>query len=333
MTLKATFINDAGRIRSGWRVLIFALVFFVMLRLLGAIIGVGYYLVQSFIPTLQSHRYFDNLVFRGVFLLSAVAAGYACNRWLEGLPWRALGLGFHRRWFQHLVVGSLLGVVSLAFAAVIATAAGGLSFAFTPRNLLLAVMRTLFSTAALFVVAALAEEVLFRGYPLQTLTRARLAWLGVLLTALPFLAAHLGNPNSVLLGSINTGLAGLWLAVAYLRTRSLWFPLGVHWAWNWALGSLFGLPVSGMTLSEHPLLRATDLGPAWLTGGSYGIEGGIACTIALLVSTLFIWRTRLLKTDDELLQMTSHENPIQRESLSILDQSPSAAALDSDLSA
>jgi hypothetical protein len=130
-------------------------------------------------------------------------------------------------------------------------------------------------------------------------------------TSLAFAAVHIENPNlSEGLPYLNLLLAGVWLAVTYLRTRSLWFPLGVHWAWNWALGSLFGLPVSGITdLAPQPLLRGTDLGPAWLTGGSFGIEGGLACTITLIVSTIFIWRTRLVRATAELEALTSQENP------------------------
>jgi hypothetical protein len=186
-----------------------------------------------------------------------------------------------------------------------------------------AVITSLLVSAALFICAALAEEALFRGYVLQTLTRANLAWVGVLLTSVPFAAAHLSNPHSVLLASLNTGLAGVWLAAAYLRTRSLWFPLGVHWAWNWALGSLFGLPVSGMTtLVKNPLLHGSDLGPAWLTGGSYGIEGGVACTVALIASTIFIWKTRLVNATAEQLRLTSVENP-SSPPLSIIDHEAS----------
>jgi hypothetical protein len=93
----------------------------------------------------------------------------------------------------------------------------------------------------------------------------------------------------------------------------LWFPLGIHWAWNWTMGAVLGLPVSGIErLTPEPLLRATDIGPAWLTGGSYGIEGGAACTIALLVSTLFIWRTRLAQPTEEMLRLTDQENPKQQ---------------------
>ncbi|MGI8898451.1 MAG: CPBP family intramembrane glutamic endopeptidase, partial [Pyrinomonadaceae bacterium] len=195
----------------------------------------------------------------------------------------------------------------------IATAGGGLRFTFSTAGIFAQVAKTLALSGVLFLVAALAEEALFRGYPLQTLTRARLAMLGVLLTSVPFAAVHLQNPNTALgFTFVNTALAGVWLATAYLRTRSLWFPLGVHWAWNWALGSLFGLPVSGITrIAPHPLLQGTDFGPAWLTGGSYGIEGGLACTTTLVISTVFIWRTRLVSATDEMKRLTSQENPKQ----------------------
>ena len=96
-------------------------------------------------------------------------------------------------------------------------------------------------------------------------------------------------------------LRGVWLAFAYWRTRSLWFPLGVHWSWNWTMASVLGTPVSGITeLAPQPLLRATETGADWFTGGTYGIEGGAACTIILLISTLFVWRTKLLSTTEEM---------------------------------
>jgi len=73
---------------------------------------------------------------------------------------------------------------------------------------------------------------------------------------------------------------------------------------------VFGLPVSGITnLAPYPLMRGTDHGPAWLTGGSYGIEGGLACTITLAITTIFILRTRLISTAPEMEKLTSQENP------------------------
>ena len=313
MNLKQVFINPVGRLRSGWRLLIFALLFLFLSILLGVVGGLASRLTTQFAPSRPVAHYLENFIIRIVLLVASLLAGYICTRWLEGLPWRALGLWFHARWVRDFLVGSVIGLASLALATAIATAGGGLSFTVSGRAVLLQVAETLLFSGILFIVAALAEEALFRGYPLQTLTRAGLAWLAVLLTSVPFAAVHLKNPN-VAAGFtfINTALAGVWLAVAYLRTRSLWFPLGVHWAWNWALGSLFGLPVSGISdLAPYPLLRGTDLGPAWLTGGSYGIEGGLACTITLVVSTIFIWRTGLVSATPELKTLTSQENPLQ----------------------
>ena len=313
MDASKLFINDAGRLRSGLRLALFVLVYLVLLFLISTIVRVIYAGGIYLLPNLKAGFYIEDLAYRLIILTTSLGAGYFCARLIEGLPWRSLGLSFHTRWFKHLLVGTGIGIASLALATAIATAGGGLRFAFSGVELFPLVARTLALSGVVFVVAALAEEALFRGYPLQTLTRAQLAVLGVLLTSVPFAAIHLQNPN-VAKGFtfVNTALAGVWLAVAYLRTRSLWFPLGVHWSWNWALGSLFGLPVSGITrLAPNPLLQATDLGPAWLTGGSYGIEGGLACTIALVISTLFIWHTRLVSPQEDLKLLTSQENPSQ----------------------
>lgn len=306
------FINSAGRLRSGWRMLIFAMAFLFLSFILALAAGKASELVVQFAPSRGIAHYIENFIFRLVTLAAALVAGFICARSLEGLPWRALGLWLHAGWLRDFLIGSVLGIVTLAVATGIALAGGGLRFAISSRAELPRVGQTLVFSAVLFIVAALAEEAFARGYPLQTMSRAGLAGLGVLITSLAFAGLHLTNPNfSLGLPFLNLVIAGVWFGIAYLRTRSLWFPLGIHWAWNWALGSLFGLPVSGITsIAPHPLLRGTDLGPAWLTGGSFGIEGGIACTITLIVSTIFILRTKLLSATPEMQLLTSQENPL-----------------------
>ncbi len=328
MNLHTIFINYAGRLRSGWRLLIFVLIYVALLFGITSGGRIIYLLLLHFTPGLAPSAYLENIIFRAMLLAPALLAGYLSARWLEGLPWRALGLTFHRGWFRDLLLGSFMGLASQALATAIATAGGGLRFTTVGKTMIFAVGQTLVMSAALFILAALAEEALFRGYPLQTMTRARLAWFGILLTSLPFAAIHLRNPNVVAgFTFVNTALAGVWLATAYLRTRSLWFPLGVHWSWNWALGSLFGLPVSGITkIAPHPLLQGVELGPAWLTGGSYGIEGGVACTITLIASTIFIWRTRLITATAEMKDLTSHEVPVVKESVSTIFREPESSA-------
>jgi hypothetical protein len=78
------------------------------------------------------------------------------------------------------------------------------------------------------------------------------------------------------------------------------------------------LPISGGSVGSSPILRGNDVGPAWLTGGSYGIEGGVACTVALILFTLFTWHTRLVSPTPELLKLTSEENPVTPPRVSVM---------------
>jgi uncharacterized protein len=307
MNPRTLLINHHGRLRSGWRVLVFAFVF------IAAITAFDVVLYRVDLSALPHGDFILEIVRRGLLLASALAAGYICCWFLESLPWRSLGLTFHRGWFRDFAIGTAIGALTLSFAVLVATALGGLRFNLTSNDLLVGMIKSVGGSGVLFVVAALAEEAIFRGYPLQTLSRAHLAWLGVLLTSVPFALVHLWNPNVVRgITFANTSLAGIWLALAYLRTRSLWLPLGIHWAWNWALGAIFGLPVSGLTLVSQTVFQGKDFGPQWLTGGTYGIEGGAACTIALILSSLFLWKTRLLAATPELLELTTQEIPSVR---------------------
>lgn len=327
MPLRNLFFNDYGRLRSGWRIICFVALCFVFYFFMGYSLRIATGILDARHIQIPHEKLVADFISRFFLLVVALSAGYVCARWLEGLPWESLGLTRHKHWFRDFLIGSAIGALSLALAVAIAVAAGGFQFSMSGVAILGPVMKSLVGSAAMFIVAALAEEAIFRGYPLQTLCRAKLVWLGVLLTFGLFAGAHLGNPNASLgFPFVNTALAGVWLAIAYLRTRSLWLPLGVHWSWNWALGSLFGLPVSGMTLVPHPLIIGKDLGPAWITGGNYGIEGGAAATVALLLSSLFIWRTTMVSATPELLSLTSAEVPVFASRLRISEIS----ATDSD---
>lgn len=307
--LWALVFNRAGRLRSGWRFLFFAALFVCVLILLQlALVN----LTAAFTDprTLPyGWRYLSQSL---SMLAAATVVGWLCNRLLEGLPPRALGWTLRGGgWLRDLGLGTLLGALSLALGAGLCAALGSYTFFFNSAAGASAIAGTLGASAAVFLLAAAMEEALFRGYPLQTFMRSWPAWLAFIPASVLFALVHLDNPN-VARGFtfFNTLLAGLWLALAYWRTRTLWLPLGIHFGWNWAMGSLLGLPVSGISeISPDPVLRAADTGPTWLTGGHYGIEGGVACTVALLASSLFIWRTRLLRPDEELKRMTDGENP------------------------
>jgi uncharacterized protein len=304
------FFNSVGRLRSGWRTAIFVF----LNTLFTSIYAVTLFLIIK--SVLQDDKALFLYTPQGMLITSflslfgAVLISWFCGKVLEDLPFKAVGWSFHKSWFTQTIFGLIIGTISLLIACVLAMPTGNLSFQFNNTADSSAILQTIFGSAIVFSVAAASEEIMFRGYVLQTLSRAKLAWLGIALTSLPFAIAHLGNPDADYISTLNTALAGIWLGIAYLKTRSLWFAFGIHFAWNWVQGAFLGLPVSGIKqMTTSPLLHSIDQGPAWLTGGSYGIEGGITCTIALIISTLIIWFMPSLKADEEMLALTSKENP------------------------
>ncbi len=311
MTPLDIFLNRQQRLRSGWRLIIFCAVYSALLAAFFATLYGIFFLLNISNPNERLAGTLGYFVQSFVLFITALLVGWGCGRLFEDLPLRALGWARHRGWLRDLLLGTLLGTVSLMIAALIATALGGFKFSVAPSVPVSAFLKTFFGAAVIFIIAAAAEEILFRGYPLQTMMRALPFLAAVIPSSVLFAYVHLDNPNvSWGFTFINTTLAGFWLAVAYLRTRSLWFPLGLHWAWNWTMGAVLGLPVSGITsLTRAPLLRATDSGPAWLTGGAYGIEGGAACTVALIISTIFIWKTGLITASEELKNFTDGKIP------------------------
>lgn len=307
MSVKDLFLNSAGRLRSGWRFLIFLFAYIFICQPVIA-------LTAAFLKTLPPH-YSENfwLTFTVPVLLSAIlviALNWLCNHLLENLPFRALGFSLTGNWLKDSAFGILTGAATIIFAALLAMMFGGLSFQINRTADTDRILLTLGGSLVVFVIGAVNEEALFRGFLLQTTTRAQIVWGGAILTSFLFASAHFLNPNFVFLSWLNTFLAGLWFAVAYLKTRNLWFPTAIHFAWNWFQGAFLGINVSGIReLTSAPILQAVDQGPTWLTGGHYGLEGGFACTVALVISTVLIWFLPFLKPTEEMMKLTSEENP------------------------
>ena len=302
MDAKWIFLDDSGRLRSGWRFAIFFAGFIVAAIIIGAAGGAIIYSLG--VPLAPGTSSF--LVANGVLMLiPALLVGWLCGKYLEGLPFRALGTWFTRGWFRNLIAGLLVGAGTLTLAVFIAYVLGGLRFESVVVDAAV-LTRSLAISFVIFAVAAAAEEALFRGYILQTFNRSGLAWIGIGLTSLFFGIVHLQNPSASIISTLDTVIAGIWFGIAYLKTRDLWFVWGMHLIWNWMQGAIFGIEVSGMTdFVTASVLKEVDLGPVWLTGGSYGIEGGIASTIALIISTAFIYYLPFLKPSEEMLKLTS----------------------------
>jgi len=136
------------------------------------------------------------------------------------------------------------------------------------------------------LVVAVFEEVIVRGILFRLIEKRWGSYVALLLSALIFGVLHLANPNSSLIAALGLSIqAGLLLASAYIYTRSLWFPIAIHFAWNFTESGIFGAKVSGNVMNKSLFVTKID-GPAWLTGGEFGPEGSIQATLFCLIATI-----------------------------------------------
>lgn len=180
-------------------------------------------------------------------------------------------------------LGATIGVG--LFVAVIATIAllGGYHVeGLSPITGLIALL-------GIMAIAAVAEELIFRGVLFRLIEQKIGTWVSMAITGLLFGFLHLINPEATIWGAIAIALeGGVLLASAYVATRSLWLPIGLHFGWNIAVTGIFGTVVSGAD-TPAGLLNATLSGPELITGGEFGPEGSIlSIAFCLVVSTVFL---------------------------------------------
>jgi membrane protease YdiL (CAAX protease family) len=142
--------------------------------------------------------------------------------------------------------------------------------------------------------AAVTEELMFRGILFRVLERGTGTWLAMLISGLLFGAYHLANPDASLWGAAAIVVeAGGMLTAAYVATRKLWVPIGLHFGWNYAAAAIFSTEVSGNG-GNQGLLDATMQGPALVTGGDFGPEGSlysmVFCVLTAIVFLVIAWR-------------------------------------------
>jgi membrane protease YdiL (CAAX protease family) len=273
-----------------------------------AVVFTANFLAGSLAPQGGSLRRFD-LVYRPlslVFLLAVFAILVAGFDHVPGNPLASMGLAMRGPWLRDLWVGGLLGTGMVALAVTVIAITGALTIrivanAYTARSAILVII--------ILATGAMAEEISFRGYPFQRLVEAVGSVTAVGAVSVLFGTAHLLNPHASAMGYINTVLIGILLALAYLRTRSLWMPIGVHFAWNATLGLVFGLPVSGLT-HFAVVTRGRTEGPVWLTGGSYGIEAsGVGAAVIMLGIAALVTLVRPREPEPPQVAMAAPESP------------------------
>ncbi len=223
----------------------------------------------------------DSLILLFLLLVGYAAMGYAGQSQRE--PLRTMGLIRREGWKREFVVGAALGWGGVVACVLPMAIVGSLVIRFWTDS---HQFFLLFVNLLTLAVAALAEEVAFRGYAFQRLIDAVGPTLAM---SVLFAAMHLLNTNATAASTLVTILAGWLFSIAYLRTRALWLPWGLHFAWNASMGILFGLPVSGLRVF-NPVITTNAVGPVWLTGDGYGPEGSAVAVFVLPILMIFLVR-------------------------------------------
>lgn len=283
--LRVAVFNPHQKVRSGWWILLFIGLIVATQPLYRLITG---QLRASNVP---------ELIVELVSPLMILLVTYLCAR-LYKQRMKDVGLSGNWQWWRQALTGTALGGVWLLAVAAPLWLMGGVSFSINPNaslNILLVGLHG-------FILGALLEEVLHRGFIFQRLING-IGFVGAqILVAATFTFGHLNNPEmtgfTMLIASLDLAIASLIFGFAYYRTGSIALPLGLHLGWNWMQGGVLGFNVSG---HEAPGLLQASLGdlPNWLSGGQFGLEGGVLSPAVSLIVLMLIWRWKGV----------AHENP------------------------
>lgn len=240
----------------------------------------------------------DRAILLFLLIVGFSAMGYVGQR--QSQPMKAMGLNLRPGGRKEFATGAALGWAGAAVCALVIAVFGGLvvvfylgwrQFGLIPLDL------------AILLIASLAEEIAFRGYPFQRLIDATNPLVATLILSVLYALLHVANPGSSPASFIVTMLAGWLFSIAYLRTRALWVGWGIHFAWNAGMAVLFGLPLSGITRFS-PVITSTALGPTWLTGFDYGPEGsavGIIVVLGLIIAAIYSTRDLYYKYNQPII--------------------------------
>jgi membrane protease YdiL (CAAX protease family) len=308
------FWNSADRrLRAFWRILIQDTVWFALQIGSGLVVGVVLIVALALGGTMSmgdllgsSDKLLDflntplmNLALQVMVFLITLATVALAGRFLDRRRFAGFGFHFSKLWWLDFGFGLFLGGLLMAAIFAVEFAAGWIRVTgalettepggFFPLMILLPLI--------LFVFVGISEELYHRGYRLKNFSEGlnctrfgpRLALpAATLLTSVYFGLMHATNPNVTLVSVLNLMAAGIFLALGCIFTGELALPIGLHIAWNFFQGNVFGFPVSGMDPIAASFLTIRQGGPDFVTGGAFGPEGGWIGVGAMILGSALI---------------------------------------------
>ena len=273
------------RLRAGWRLLIQT----ILLIVLGAVVSIA----SSFLGPLNGSMLWSQIL-NFIIITGSV---YVARRWLDKRSFESLGLKLDKHTLLDVLAGIGITFVQMGFIYILMLGLGWLTFEgfawqFDPINVVIGSVITFFIA---FIFVGWNEELLSRGYQLQTIASGLNLFWGVIISSAVFGLLHLGNPNATWVSAAGIFFAGVYLAYAYIRTGQLWLSIGLHIGWNFFEGVVFGFPVSGLDI--YALTRIKVQGPELWTGGAFGPEAGLIVLPSLILGAFLIYLYTRVRRD------------------------------------
>ncbi|MCD4834415.1 MAG: CPBP family intramembrane metalloprotease [Bacteroidales bacterium] len=252
--------------------------------LIGIIVCIGVVtLVQeglkSLLESIAIDYEYEKLIISIVVAVSAIASYIVLYKFYEKRKITELSTN---RLSRNLLLGVLIGVILQSLTIFVIYLYGGFSVVSVNSFIYLIPALTMAFNSAIF------EEILFRGIIFRLIEEKLGSYIALAFSALIFGALHLSNPNSSIVGALGLSIqAGLLLGAAYIYSKNLWFPIALHFAWNFTQSGIFGASTSGRAISNS-LLTTKIEGAELITGGQFGPEGSIQATLFCLIATVIL---------------------------------------------
>lgn len=281
--IKNIFVNPTERkLRAGWRILIFIVIFLPTTKVFNNIFlnifdtfdknTIGWWMGRSL-----------SVIFAATFVV------WFSRKIIDRQNFISIGLKLNKQTINDFLFGLFLSSVmvlviflSLRLFGLISIESYGFN-----RNILTGILELFGWLFVVGIAVGWSEEIIFRGYLLQNM-RDGMGWtITIIISCILYGLLHMANPNaSILSGTLIAGI-GFLRIYGYLRTDQLWLSMGMHAGWNFFQGPVFGFQVSGMETEK--LINHTLSGKEWITGGEFGPEAGIIVIPVILLGIAGIY--------------------------------------------
>lgn len=262
-----------------WARIILIIISFIILTGIFQFIGL---LIAGISPdSLNSLTVPEQLLLSVFNIVSLIIVIYVFRKHIDRKSFKSMGFQIKNR-LVDMAMGFLAALFVICLGSFILVISNAINLTYVQFD-----FQTLLLSFLLFFLVAIHEEVFFRGYILNNLMTSMNKYFALLISSVIFALFHALNFNLSLWSIINLVIAGILLGSSYIFNKNLWFPISLHWFWNFFQGPVLGYSVSGSPVTS--IFKESYLSPDIINGGAFGFEGSVICTFLSSVAIMSIF--------------------------------------------